>query len=417
MNFYLFNPESDFALALGKNEYCPPKNIEKFRDDLSLIPLWYADEDNGCVLTRLSIPPKWLYEVRQLLDIKPIWMNLKDYFDHSHCDSHYDSRCDDRLIPWGWNHSLLREWRGKGRSDQWVDCEILRELSGRQTTIEVLNVMLPKMRKEYGPNPLVVPRVCKDQREVESFLKVESDMVMKMPWSSSGKGLRRVNTEGKSCGLDESDVLWVRNVCRRQGYVVCEKWYDKERDFAMEFCCENGETSFIGYSLFETNQGRYMGNYLMSDVAIKRVLTGYLGDSASLLDFVRDVLIGFINERIAQHYEGCLGIDMMVIRGGNGNFTIHPCVELNLRMNMGIVAHTLYKRYILEECSGRFSVQSFPSNEALQRFQSEYSLKHPLRICKGKIVSGYLPLTPVTDDTTSLAYIIVDVIVDGCACR
>jgi hypothetical protein len=38
-------------------------------------------------------------------------------------------------------------------------------------------------------------------------------------------------------------------------------------------------------------------------------------------------------------YQGIVGIDMMVVRGG----LIHPCVEINLRMNMGVVAMKLYE--------------------------------------------------------------------------
>ena len=35
-------------------------------------------------------------------------------------------------------------------------------------------------------------------------------------------------------------------------------------------------------------------------------------------------------------------------------FRIHPCVEINLRMNMGVVARFLYDRYVRSDSTGRF---------------------------------------------------------------
>ena len=36
-----------------------------------------------------------------------------------------------------------------------------------------------------------------------------------------------------------------------------------------------------------------------------------------------------------------MGVDMMVVRRGDG-FALVPCVELNLRMTMGVVAHRIH---------------------------------------------------------------------------
>lgn len=39
-------------------------------------------------------------------------------------------------------------------------------------------------------------------------------------------------------------------------------------------------------------------------------------------------------------------------------FRIHPCVEINLRMNMGVVARFLYDRYVRSDSTGRFVIDS-----------------------------------------------------------
>ncbi len=42
-------------------------------------------------------------------------------------------------------------------------------------------------------------------------------------------------------------------------------------------------------------------------------------------------------------YCGYMGVDMMVVRRGDG-FALVPCVELNLRMTMGVVAMKVAER-------------------------------------------------------------------------
>ena len=54
-------------------------------------------------------------------------------------------------------------------------------------------------------------------------------------------------------------------------------------------------------------------------------------------------------------YEGIVGIDMMVVRGG----LIHPCVEINLRMNMGVVAMKLYEKGVTSLSRSLYGGQFF----------------------------------------------------------
>ena len=94
---------------------------------------------------------------------------------------------------------------------------------------------------------------------------------------------------------------------------------------------------------------------------------------------------------------GYLGVDMMICRQEGGReYVVHPCVEINMRMNMGVVARLFYDNYVAPGRMGYFNIEYFPDNETL-RVQHERDMKdYPLVIEGGRLVSGYLPLVPVT---------------------
>ena len=46
----MFNPESDYALAAGREYYTPPSQVVELRKNLSLIPAVYASEGDIILL-------------------------------------------------------------------------------------------------------------------------------------------------------------------------------------------------------------------------------------------------------------------------------------------------------------------------------------------------------------------------------
>ena len=166
----------------------------------------------------------------------------------------------------------------------------------------------------------------------------------------------------------------------------------------MEFYSDGaGEVTFAGYSLFRTGKsGMYEGNRLLSNEAIWKQLSQYvpskvLTDLENCLKYRLSALVGTV-------YKGYLGVDMMICRFPENEkpvFRIHPCVEINLRMNMGVVARFLYDRYVRSGSTGRFVIDYHPSEgEALQEHE-RMSATYPLEIREGRVYSGYLPLVPV----------------------
>jgi hypothetical protein len=246
---------------------------------------------------------------------------------------------------------------------------------------------------------------------------------------------------------------WAEALLHRHGYLTAEPYYDKVQDFAMEFCIHDGQCRFIGYSLFNTNpHGRYESNLLMEDEKIEALLAQHIPHSA--LHEVRDWVIAHSHHIIPVEWDTTrhplyFGIDMMVVKNSrqftidkvaiereqrllagsaecsnfnevNSQLTIqdpeiknqkseivlHPCVEINLRLNMGIIAHEVRRRLLAPGVEGRFHVTAFPTEEAAQQFHREHTEKYPPVYREGKMVSGYHPLTPILPHTRHHAYVI-----------
>lgn len=125
---------------------------------------------------------------------------------------------------------------------------------------------------------------------------------------------------------------------------MLEPVHDKVMDFAMLFETDMaGETRYVGMSEFFNERGAaYTGNKVVTDDAIVAHLGEYVPEHmiADLRDAMADVLHGLT----AGKYAGCMGVDMMVARDADGACYVVPCVELNLRMTMGFVAHRLRER-------------------------------------------------------------------------
>lgn len=60
--------------------------------------------------------------------------------------------------------------------------------------------------------------------------------------------------------------------------------------------------------------------------------------------------------KLLPEYTGALGVDMMIYRNGEQQDKIHPCVEINLRNNMGIVALEVSRKCLAEDAKGYFAV-------------------------------------------------------------
>lgn len=372
---YLFNPENDMALASGSPYYMAPASAKKMASDLAMLPAWYADEGSEVLLA----------DMRQMEWMRKECALSLPVEGRTEMSGAYDS-----LVPWGWSPALLHRLGVK--APEWLDMEVVRRLSGRKTAVD----LLPELRME---NTLGESFWLTSVDEIGEFVSIYNKVLLKAPWSGSGKGIQPLS------GLPDDNLRgWARRIIASQGGVVCEPYYNKVEDFAMEFLSSaDGGVKFAGYSLFEADvRGIYKENWLASDEAIERRLSEYVSREA-LLEIRRRIEVG-LSLLVGGVYQGFLGVDMMICRDGEG-YAVHPCVEVNLRMNMGVVARLFFDRYMCPDVRGRYVIEYYPRRGDALFFHEEMKRKHPLCLQDGKMAEGYLSLTPVFEDTAYQIYV------------
>ena len=374
---YLFNPENDMALASGSPYYMAPASAKKMADDLAMLPAWYADAGSE-ILVGDSRQVDWLREgCRLSLPVNGV-LSVSDGYEE--------------IIPWGWSPALKH--RLGMDTVREVDVDHLRSLSSRMTAVG----LLPKLRIEgtIGESFWLT-----SLENVSAFSLKHDRVLLKAPWSGSGKGIQPL------CGLPDDNLQgWIRRIIATQGGVVGEPFYEKVKDFAMEFKAEGHEVAFAGYSLFETDaRGIYKENFLASDATIEEMLSEYV--SRDVLHAVRKSLLQELSLLLGGSYQGYLGVDMMIVRSEEGKYLVHPCVEVNLRMNMGVVSRLLFDRFMVPEAVGRYVIEFFPQRGEALKAHEKLMSQHTLVMEGERVRVGYLPLVPVFEDTNYLIYVII----------
>ena len=409
---YLFNPEHDLALANGDRHFIAPRNIREMAGDLA-------------ALMSIAAP---LYE-----RVSPPCSTVP------------------HPIPWGWDAASAERFKKMGiPAEALPTAEALTTLS-QHSERGIAHHLLKAFRHTHPDNVYIGESlIVHSTDELAAYAMQHGHILLKAPLSGSGKGLRHVNFNDNDNDNDNSTSAlkkvesWANALIRRHGYLTAEPYYTKVQDFAMEFITDATGCHFIGYSLFVTDShGRYIGSRLTSDAEIEDTLASYVQREA--LHEVRRWVIAHHSRIIPTAWDTAqhplpFGIDMMVVRtidnsqpttnreqssllelprceGGklnyllsivNYQFKLHPCVEINLRMNMGIIAHELYRHRLTPDATGTYQIARFADNATLRQFHEEHTQLHPATYHDGKLSSGYMLLTPITDDTLHLAYALCD---------
>ena len=386
---YIFNPENDLALANFSPHYTPPASALKMAADLAILPVWYAP--NGAkVVAESEANVPFLLERKELFSIDHALISFSDISQFP----------EEKITPWGWNPMLRKKLTDADvREENLPSMHHLKQLrshSGRQNAIRILNELKAENHGFCGES-----HFFETVNDALAYLSSFSgNKVLKMPNSGSGKGLIWVLGE-----ITDKQTDWCRRVIREQGGVVAEPVLNKVLDFAMEFNLSGKKSEFVGYSLFQSAaSGAYMGNILMSDKEIEERLSEFA--DVDRLHRLRHSL----SEKLPQqfpHYFGYLGVDMMVCQTERG-YQIQPCVEINMRMNMGLVAHTFYHRFVKSGSTGKFVVDFFKKDGDALGFCNGQKTAHPLRVESNRIVEGFLPLTPVAEETNYVVWVMIE---------
>lgn len=276
----IFNPEHDLCLANGSAHYVPPQSALDFaRRSATLMQIVYPAASCCCAAEAA------------------------------------DGMREGPVVPWGWNAALKAALLRQGFAESLLPSD---ETLARWRGLQHRATLLP-----LQPDCSAVTT----DEGVGEMLAQYGAVVMKAPWSGSGRGLRWVTGE-----MSGHDRLWLRKIVREQRCVVVEPRRKVAETFALEYRVEEGALCFAGYSLFQSASGVYRGNLLLPDEEIAR--------RVCFAEAERRPLEWWLSEHIAPYYEGPLGVDFILDAEGT-----HCITELNLRHTMGLLAHEYLRRH------------------------------------------------------------------------
>lgn len=326
MTLHIFNPEHDIALAANLSNFTAPRAGRQLRHDLGFLPALWAEEGDVILVDDMDDAARQWQKLCGT-DEWPCWKENVSTLEINGVDA------------WGWDLALCAHLKRRGVPVELLPdnehLERIRQLSHRRTAAHLLAQL-----QEAGI--IGEASECSSLDEVKQFLSRHQRMVLKAPWSSSGRGVRyfdvsclKEDVSGEAPGFN-----WVSNILKTQGSIMAEPHYRKVMDFGMEFKADgNGALTYEGLSLFHTVNGAYTGNLIASEEDKLKIISAYI--PASLINSIQEKIIRLLD---LQDYRGCWGVDMMIVVTDEGEYLLHPCVEINLRRTMGHVALALGNR-------------------------------------------------------------------------
>lgn len=325
MKLHIFNPEHDIALAYDKRYLVVPHAAKELRMNLGFLPCLWAD-DGDCVL----------------VDDVQYAVKAASRFGYGKADVLFLSSEQlkgivfDEIVPWGWDRCVATQLYDAGVVPELLpseDClRDIRLLSSRENTSGAIVFI----RKDIEDRTCGESFYCADAAAVYDLVDRFGCVVVKAPWSSSGRGLRYIHGD---CSV--STAGWIKKTISVQGGVTVEPYYNKVKDFGMEFYSHgDGTVEYCGISLFETLNGAYTGNVIAEETYKLQTIRKFIDEE--LINIIKLRCIKYFETLFRNKYEGPFGVDMMIVaRDDINGFMVHPCVEINLRRTMGHVALSL----------------------------------------------------------------------------
>ena len=257
MKLLVFNPEHDLALAANLSNFTAPHAGRQLRADLGFIPaIWAAANDFVLVenvedaerrFLRLTRRPFGRFIAKELL-----------------CKLQFSA-----VDVWGWDLAirayLLRWGVDAAVMPTVTQIDAIRQLSHRRYAMQLLERL-------QMPGTIGCASETDQMEMIADRLQSGEHLVVKAPWSSSGRGVRFMEGD-----MNIYDNGWVRHVIEKQGSVMVEPYYNKVKDFGMEFVSDGkGIVSYVGLSLFQTSNGAYTGNILASEDEKEHMISRYI---------------------------------------------------------------------------------------------------------------------------------------------
>lgn len=392
---HYFNPGHETAVRNASPYYTAPANIATMQNELSFIPAWYSGQDD-IVLVNNSENIKYFNYLNSIFPTLPKPILANDLGKYQGLD----------ISLWGISpqaicffSALCKKYDLTLNTPEWK--EEYSYLNSRNAAKDCLN-QLTNIISDISKD--IIPQFYSNLEDIEMVVNESPFKILsKAPYSSSGRGLLWL----PESGLTRTERQILHGTLRKQGSVSLERALNKQVDFAMEFLSDGkGNVIFVGYSLFYTNsKGGYEANYLGTQINIENQLTDKI--SADMLADVKGNLIKILQEKYANLYKGCIGVDMMIYKEEE-IYKLHPCVEINMRYNMGYLAVKLFENYISPASHGKFHIDFCPKEGEIYKKHMEMIENYPIEVRENRIKKGYLSLCPVDETTHYRAYIQID---------
>ncbi|SHF95862.1 hypothetical protein SAMN05444274_11525 [Mariniphaga anaerophila] len=403
-DIYLYNPTCEYAIANGFPSWQPNRLLQKMEEDMGTLPLFFAKKSDK-VLTK-KIPPATFLKSLQKINIDPPqFLQLQTIADNRD----FSVQPKNWLLPWGWSpaaHRILDPLKASC-SERFQNSPVAcwkpeyKPIYSKKFALETLTNLLPLLPVNKVLQSHLIPRVCTTKSEVETLIRRWGKIMIKAPWSSSGRGLQKVT---KTPVIEK---VWekILGIVKDQGYVIVEPLLEKVLDMALQFRLEKGKISYLGVSRFLTDsKGQYHGNFLNGwPNELAPEITTFAESLPEML--VAPLTKVIENSKLAQYYEGNFGIDTLIFKDDDGNIRVNPCLEINVRQNMGLLSLFLEK-LIIPNRKAVFKTFFEPGN-TFANFKVKMENSHPLSLENSKIESGFFPITPAFPDTLFGGYILV----------
>ena len=402
-DIYLFNPTCEYAIANGNSNWQANRLLQKMEADMAALPLYFAQSKDVILVNDLP-SSEFLETISRLKTDMPNFV-LKSEIN----TNVFREQAKNKLLPWGWSpavHKFLQPLK-VSCSEEFQRSPVFnwqleyRQLYSREFALSILKQLVEELNQESIIPQTCLPKVCRSQPEIEMCLESWGFIMVKAPWSSSGRGLQPISK------TPVHPKVWEKllGIVKEQGFVLVEPLLNKKMDIAFEFELKKGKVRYLGLSNFTTDKkGQYQGNWLggMPGSTLPEIAKFVNSEINTILQ----VLIGILERsKLSELYEGFFGVDLLVYSDENKRLKINPCLEINLRYNMGLLALEL-ERFIVSGKQGVFRTFYQPG-KTFHQFKGEIEKQHPLHIRDGKIQSGFLPLTYSNGSTLFGGYMLV----------
>ena len=207
MTLHIFNPEHDIALAYDNKYFTAPHAGRQMRHDLDYLPVLWAKDGDYILVENVNSAR---IHARRFMS----YGQQVHFIDSDNIEQIIDEVTE--VMPWGWDSAIKFQLEQLGIKANVLPTDenlsAIRELSNREYASHVLR----ELRELLDEDILIGESFsARNVAELTSLLEKIDKAVIKAPWSSSGRGVRYIDTM-----IDPAILNWANNVIKQQGSIM-----------------------------------------------------------------------------------------------------------------------------------------------------------------------------------------------------